>query len=106
MRAPIFALITLLTPSLFAQGTKADFERAASLARRADGKVFRSVVKPEWLSGGDAFWYRVETGAGTWEFVFVDCVKGTRAPAFDHAKLGAALAQASPAGKDGQQRST
>jgi dipeptidyl-peptidase 4 len=91
MRALILLLLTVTT---YAQGTKADYERAATLAKRTDAKVFRASVKPEWLPGGDAFWYRVETGPGTWEFVFVDCVKGTRAPAFEHAKVAAALSGA------------
>jgi len=76
-----------------AQGTREDYERAAGLAKRFAGKVFRDKVEPHWL-GGDAFWYRVDTGEGRREFVFVDAVKGSRTPAFDHDKLAAALGEA------------
>ncbi len=74
-----FLFLSLLAiPSAFAQGTKADYERALSLGRRTEGKVFRSSVQPHWLPGGDTFWYRVETGPGAHEFVLVDAVKGER----------------------------
>ena len=72
------ALVCLTATSTFAQGTKADYERAASLAKRTEGKVFRTRVEPHWLPGGDSFWYRVEIAPGRFENVFVDCVKGER----------------------------
>ncbi|HJZ96200.1 MAG TPA: DPP IV N-terminal domain-containing protein [Candidatus Solibacter sp.] len=50
-------------------------------------------IRPNWMAG-DAFWYRVTTLEGS-EFVLVDPAKGTRAPAFDHAKVAAALGTAS-----------
>ena len=55
--------------------------------------VLRSGVRPNWLPD-ERFWYRVTTAAGS-EFVLVDPAKGTRAPAFDHVKLAAALSSAS-----------
>ena len=69
--------------SVFAQGTKADYERAASLAKRTEGKVFRARVEPHWLPGGDSFWYRVEVAPGKFENVFVDCVKGERRAGYE-----------------------
>ena len=54
--------------------------------------VLRSGVRPNWLSD-DRFWYCVITQGGN-EFVLIDPAKGTRAPAFDHAKVAAALAAA------------
>ena len=54
--------------------------------------MLRSGVRPNWLPD-ERFWYRVTTAEGA-EFVLVDPVKGTRAPAFDHAKLAAALSAA------------
>ena len=80
-----FAFFSLLSLTAFGQGTRADYERAMSLAKRTDGKVLLRSVKPQWLPDGDSFFYKVETGNGAWEFVFVDCVKGTRTPALDHA---------------------
>ncbi|GAA2692983.1 S9 family peptidase [Actinoplanes palleronii] len=50
-------------------------------------------VRPRWINGKDHFWYAVSTGAGK-RFVLVDPEAGTREPAFDHARLAAALATA------------
>ncbi len=77
------ALTFLLAHSAFAQGTKADYERADSLARRTEGKVFRARVEPHWLPGGDSFWYRAEIAPGKFENVFVDCVKGERRAGYE-----------------------
>ncbi len=77
-----------------AQGTRTDYERASNLRRLTEHKVFRERVAPHWLPGNNQFWYRVETGPETHEFVFVDAVRGTREPAFDHARLAAALVAA------------
>jgi dipeptidyl aminopeptidase/acylaminoacyl peptidase len=52
-------------------------------------------VRPTWLAG-DRFWYR-DTGPDGSQFVIFDAVKGTRQPAFDHAKLAAALSAAAGA---------
>ena len=76
-----------------AQGSKADYERAANLSRQFSGKVFRDRVEAHWLAGNTSFWYEVKTGTNSHEFVFVDAVKGERRAAFDHAKLATALAK-------------
>ena len=76
------------------QGSKADYDRALSLAQRTEGTVFRSKVKPVWLPGGTRFWYRVETGPGREEYVWVDAVTGERRLAFDAARLAKALSTA------------
>ncbi|HEY2018638.1 MAG TPA: DPP IV N-terminal domain-containing protein [Bryobacteraceae bacterium] len=55
--------------------------------------VYGGSVRPSWLPD-ERFWYRNTTAAGT-EFVLVDPARGTRQPAFDHAKLAAALSTAS-----------
>ena len=77
-----------------AQGTRADYERAAQLQRLTDGKVFRTHVRPQWFDDGNHLWYRVPTGADSCEFVLVDAENGIRQPAFDHARLAEALAKA------------
>ncbi|MBA3270423.1 MAG: DPP IV N-terminal domain-containing protein [Acidobacteria bacterium] len=64
--------------------------------------VFRAAVRPTWLAGDDArstddrFWYRVAVPGGG-EFVLVDPARATREPAFDHARLAAALSTAAAA---------
>ena len=73
--------------------TAADYARAERLMNyNTTPLVRRSGVRPTWMAG-DQFWYRVTTQAGA-EFVSVDATKSTRAPAFDHAKLAAALSTA------------
>jgi dipeptidyl aminopeptidase/acylaminoacyl peptidase len=60
-------------------------------AQRGDASVFRADIKPNWLADGHRFWYRVQTGAQTHDFILVDAEIGTRQPAFDAPKLATAL---------------
>ncbi len=74
-----------------AQGTRADYDRAAELRARTENKVYRDRVRPHWLPDGRAFWYRIETTPRCHQFVLVDLEKPERSPAFDHVRLAAAL---------------
>jgi dipeptidyl aminopeptidase/acylaminoacyl peptidase len=56
--------------------------------------VYKDRIVPHWFGGDSKFWYRNDLKGGTREFVLVDAEKGTRGPAFDHAKLAAGLSQA------------
>jgi dipeptidyl-peptidase 4 len=72
--------------------TAADYARAEKfLNYNTNPLVFRASVQPNWLPDG-RMWYRVTTAEGS-EFVLVDPARGTREPAFDHAKLAAALSK-------------
>src|SRR5688572_17194539 len=93
MRALTPLLCLLAVTAAFAQGTKADFERARSLDRRTTGKDFRDRVAPRWLPGGDALWYRVETGPGRSEHVLVDAIAGTRTGGLDAKGLAELLSK-------------
>jgi dipeptidyl aminopeptidase/acylaminoacyl peptidase len=93
-RTPTLLLLFALqfTPSLAsAQGTKADYERAERLFGLVQNKVLRAKVNAHWLEGNTRFWYRNDLADGKREFILVDAEKGSREPAFDHAKLAAAL---------------
>jgi dipeptidyl aminopeptidase/acylaminoacyl peptidase len=57
--------------------------------------IYRQTVEPRWFDGDSKFWYRNELKGRTKEFILVDCEKGERKPAFDHAKVAAALAKSS-----------
>lgn len=73
--------------------TEADYARAESfLSASTSPLVFGAAVQPNWLSG-DRFWYR-RTAPGGSEFILVDPAAGTRARAFDHERLAAALSEA------------
>ena len=93
----IAALILLTALPAFAQQsntssalTAADYARAEKwMGYNTNPLVFRAGVRPSW-QGDERFWYRVATAEGT-EFVMVNSASGTKSPAFDHAKLAAAL---------------
>jgi dipeptidyl aminopeptidase/acylaminoacyl peptidase len=80
--------------------TADDYSRAEKLMGGGLGSlVYRSGVRPVWLAD-ERFWYRNTTAEGS-ELVLVDPAKGIREPAFDHAKLAAALSTASGGKYDG-----
>ena len=77
--------------------TTQDYQAAEQLLRRParPGElVIGDKVRPQWIDGGTRFWYAVSNGVGG-RFVLADPAAGTREPAFDHARLAAALAAAS-----------
>jgi dipeptidyl aminopeptidase/acylaminoacyl peptidase len=59
-----------------------------------DRGVYKARITPHWLSNNVQFWYRNDLAGSKKEFILVDAEKGTRAPAFDHQKLAAALSKA------------
>jgi dipeptidyl-peptidase 4 len=74
-----------------------DYQAAEQLLRRPArlGEwVIGDKVRPQWIDGGARFWYAMSDGAGK-RFVLVDPAAGIREPAFDHARLAAALASTS-----------
>lgn len=90
-----FCCLLLAAGAALAQGTADDYKRSDALGARLRGKVFRTRVEPTWFAGDRRFWYRNDLAKGEREYVLVDADAGTREPAFDHARLAAALAKAS-----------
>src|SRR5579859_5694969 len=88
------AILPSLTLAAWAQGTREDYARANSLRERVVGKVFRASVTPHWIGESDRFWYRNDLPEGRREFVLVDPVKPSKGPAFDSARMAAALSKA------------
>ncbi len=86
----LFLLLFITSPAR-GQGTKADYDRAASLSRLTSGKVFRDRVEPHWFDDNRQMWYKVRTGPREWEFVLVNVAQSKRAPAFDHQRMAKAL---------------
>jgi dipeptidyl-peptidase 4 len=75
------------------QLTTEDYSRAERfLGYNTNPLVLNAGVRPTWLPDG-RFWYRTTRAEGP-EFVLVDPAKRTKAPAFDHEKLAAALSAA------------
>jgi len=69
--------------------TAADYQHAEKFLPYNTTPLVFHQVRPTWISG-DRFWYR-DTGPDGVEFVVYDAARGTHQPAFDHAKLAAAL---------------
>ena len=89
MKARLLSLAILAGAlTLFAAGGAADYDRAESLARRTEGKVFRDAVAPHWLPDNRRFWYRITTAPDTHEYVLVDAETGAIQRASSAEKLG------------------
>lgn len=81
------------TASTSATVTAADYARAERfLGWNAAPLVYRANVRPTWLPD-ERFWYRNTIPEGH-KFILVDPARGTRRPAFDHARLARALSAA------------
>src|ERR1051325_6388224 len=79
-------LLTLSTTTIFAQAPRTN----------APPPIYRFDVEPHWFARDgetNRFWYRVGLPRGESEFILVNAEAGTRAPAFDHARLARALAE-------------
>ena len=89
------ALGTVLLPTLvWAQGSKADYERAANLQKLTANKVFRARVAAHWSDDNQRFWYRIDLPEDKKQFLVVAAEIGEKRPVFDHQKLAEALAKA------------
>jgi len=91
-----------LTSSGRAQGkqlTTEDYARAEKfMAYNVNPLVYHGVARVSWMDDG-RFWYR-DNGPDGMTYMVVDPVKPTKTPAFDHAKLAAALTAASSGTED------
>mgnify|MGYP001764868886 CR=1 FL=1 len=101
------AVATLLLPAVGALGAQApaptpgrpyqytaeDYARAERhLAATANPLVSGVTGRPTWVGTAGRFWYRASGVGGTAQFWLVDPARKSRGPAFDHARLAAALA--------------
>nr|HEV7955170.1 DPP IV N-terminal domain-containing protein [Candidatus Acidoferrales bacterium] len=101
MRAKYFGfiLVLMLAGALCparsrAQGTLQDYQRASQfLPDKLARIVSFGEVTPHWIEESSRFWYR-KVGPSGKEFLLVDAAKPLREPAFDHARLAAALSTA------------
>ena len=63
-------------------------DQALSLPKRTENLVYRDRIKANWLPGDQSFWYRVQTGPKTHEFVLIEAATGRRKTAPDLKSLG------------------
>src|SRR5580692_6645972 len=93
--ALILSLAALLPGRALAQGSLEDYQRAQRfLAGNLRHLVSPADVRPNWIEKTNRFWYRKGGPKGT-EFILVDAANNTSEPAFDHARLAAALSRVS-----------
>jgi dipeptidyl-peptidase-4 len=103
VRTPLLYLIAGLAAGAFAQNpspkfTAADYARAEKFMGYNTNPLVYGAVRPNWTDDGRC-WYRVTRAEGS-EFVLVDPASGSKAPAFDHARLASALSKAANATYD------
>ena len=91
--AVLFCSMLLPRPTL-AQGTIADYQRAAAVREKLQGLAVNMPEKANWIEGTSRFWYRKSVKGGN-QFVLVDVADLLKRPAFDHEKLAASLAAGS-----------
>src|SRR5215510_10896440 len=75
-----------------AQGTLADYRRAAGVNQEIANLTVDVAQTPTWI-GGDRFWYRKSVKGGN-QFVLVGAATGQKSAPFDHARLATALTSA------------
>ena len=90
--AAVLCIATVPVAAL-AQGTAADYARAEQLNTRFQGLAVDVPDRATWIGKTNRFWYR-RTVKGGYEFMLVDAATKEKRPAFDHAKLAAAMSAA------------
>ncbi len=78
MRSLALFVLLLTPPAALAQGTAADYARAAKLRDRFAGKLLRDPVNVTWSADGDQLSYEVAVGAGKREYVAVNAADGVK----------------------------
>ncbi len=84
---------TVTVPAARAQGTVDDYQRAMTLREKYQPLALGVVDQVNWIASSDRFWYRRSVEGGN-EFIVVDAATRAKTPAFDHAKLAAAISSA------------
>jgi len=86
-------LILLLPAPVLAQGTLADYQNAETfLPGNLQHALYVANVFPNWIGKTERFWY-LKLGPAGKQFILVDASQNTVGPAFDQARLAAALSK-------------
>ncbi|MEO8027891.1 MAG: DPP IV N-terminal domain-containing protein [Bryobacteraceae bacterium] len=88
-----YCLTTIFSISAFAQGTAADYRRAAELKDKTLALVADLPDAATWIDGTSRFWYRKAVKGGAQFFVVDAKYPAVKMPLFDHEKLAAALSK-------------
>jgi dipeptidyl aminopeptidase/acylaminoacyl peptidase len=89
----LVAVGTLCPVAVFAQGTPADYARAAGLRARYEGAAVDIAGAPTAIGHTHRFWYRKSVKGGD-QFMIVDADTRQKQPAFDHDKIARSLSSA------------
>ena len=84
--------VFLFTGSLFAQVSKADFDRVEALRRNTE-RVYNDAVSATWI-GNTSYCYYVNREKDGMKFYLVNAETGRKTAAFDQQRLAAALSKA------------
>ena len=88
----VAVLCATLATTIQAQGTLADYQRAAGLRAKYEAAAINVPGAPTWING-TRYFYRRSTAEGH-EFIMVNASDGTKSLAFDHPRLAASLSEA------------
>lgn len=95
MKHALTIAIASLSVGIASADTLDDYRRAEQFLPANVGKlIFETQLQPNWIRGSDRFWFRRKAANGT-SFILVDPKQRSMRPAFDHARLAAALTTAS-----------
>src|SRR3954470_8908319 len=92
-RVLLTVLGILCAAPVSAQGTQSDYERALGLRKKYEALVGNAADAPRWIQRTHKAYYRRAVKGGH-DFILVDGDAKTKGPAFDHAKVAAALTAA------------
>src|SRR5687768_798328 len=92
----LVAVGTLIPVPVAAQATIADYQRAMGLREKYSDLAIHTADAPRWIEQTNRFYYR-RTVKGGHEWMLVDGGTREKQPAFDHAKLAAAITAATKA---------
>ncbi|GAA4804525.1 S9 family peptidase [Olivibacter ginsenosidimutans] len=92
------SLLLLLTVQLaFAQGTKADYDRATHLRQLIKGKASGITANALWIDSTNQVFYSVSTATGK-QFIVANQQDGSKKPAFDHHLIAQQLSKSTGIG--------
>src|SRR5262245_51295945 len=80
------------SPTVLAQGTQADYERANGLKAKYESAAIDIAGPATWIGNTHRFWYR-KLSRGAYEYIIFDADTLQKKTAFDHTKIAAALAK-------------
>jgi dipeptidyl aminopeptidase/acylaminoacyl peptidase len=92
MKILLFILALCVSPTVLAQGTAADYERASGLKGKYEAAVIDIAGTPSWIGNTHRLWYRkLSRGVGVYMIFDADTMQ--KNAAFDHDKIAASLSK-------------